>query len=312
MKAQEVLKRYRAGERDFRGVNLQGESFKGKDLSEADFSEADIRGTNFTKANLKGTNFSHVKAGLQKYRVIVLLIVSFLLSTLSGFILAIAGVSATGSFESGSKDLTPLAIVVSLVVFAIFFIVAICQGFLAGVVAVVVAVTVLGAVTHVFVPAPGPTGFSVNQARIMYTYFAAIVALSSACLVVGTVVGAVAIAIAGAVAGTVASTVAVLVAVFVAIFVAVGDTIPINVVPVAVAVAVTLLSAFIGWRALAGDKKQAFVRNIAFAVTGGTNFCHANLTDANFTKAILKNTDFRKAIVTGTHFSKAKSLSLPH
>jgi uncharacterized protein YjbI with pentapeptide repeats len=50
MKADEVLRRYAAGERDFHRVNLRGQSFKGKDLSGADFSEADIRGANFTNA----------------------------------------------------------------------------------------------------------------------------------------------------------------------------------------------------------------------------------------------------------------------
>ncbi len=43
MKAAEVLRRYAAGERNFRGVNLRGQSFKGADLSGADFSYADIR-----------------------------------------------------------------------------------------------------------------------------------------------------------------------------------------------------------------------------------------------------------------------------
>ncbi len=57
MKADEVLRRYAAGERDFRGVNLRGQSFKGKDLSGADFSEADIRGANFTNAYLKDAKF---------------------------------------------------------------------------------------------------------------------------------------------------------------------------------------------------------------------------------------------------------------
>ncbi|MGQ4648368.1 pentapeptide repeat-containing protein [Lyngbya aestuarii] len=41
MKAEEVLRRYAAGERGFRRVNLRGQSFKGKNLSGADFSEGE-------------------------------------------------------------------------------------------------------------------------------------------------------------------------------------------------------------------------------------------------------------------------------
>ncbi|MDB9514902.1 pentapeptide repeat-containing protein, partial [Kamptonema animale CS-326] len=84
MKAQELLKRYAEGRRDFRGENLRGLSFKGKDLSGADFSETDIRGTNFSRANLTGAKFVEAKAGLQKRRVIGLLIFCCLLSGVLG------------------------------------------------------------------------------------------------------------------------------------------------------------------------------------------------------------------------------------
>ena len=84
MKAQELLKRYADGRRDFRGKNLQGLSFEGKDLSGADFSEANIRGTNFSRANLTGAKFVEAQAGLPMQSVIILLISCFLLSVMSG------------------------------------------------------------------------------------------------------------------------------------------------------------------------------------------------------------------------------------
>ena len=83
MKAQEVLSRYAAGERNFRGANLRGRSFRGKDLSGADFSEADIRGTNFTNAILQGANFAKARAGVQRRSMIGQIAVSFLLSALT-------------------------------------------------------------------------------------------------------------------------------------------------------------------------------------------------------------------------------------
>ena len=50
MKSEEILKLYAQGERNFRGLNLRGQSFRDKDLQGADFSKADIRGTDFTGA----------------------------------------------------------------------------------------------------------------------------------------------------------------------------------------------------------------------------------------------------------------------
>jgi hypothetical protein len=73
---------------DYSGQNLRGRSFKGQNLTGANFSYADIRGTNFADANLMGANFSHAQAGLQPQQAIFLVIVSLLVSLMSGFISA--------------------------------------------------------------------------------------------------------------------------------------------------------------------------------------------------------------------------------
>jgi uncharacterized protein YjbI with pentapeptide repeats len=66
----------------------------------------------------------------------------------------------------------------------------------------------------------------------------------------------------------------------------------------------------VGWRALAGNEKDAWVRSIAIAIAamGGTSFRGADLSDADFTKATLKSTDFRNANLTRTCFRQTKSL----
>ncbi|NEO93355.1 MAG: pentapeptide repeat-containing protein, partial [Moorea sp. SIO3G5] len=101
-KANNILIQYAAGRRYFRRVNLRGQSFQGEDLSGADFSEADIRGANFKNASLTGTKFCKAKAGLQKRWVIVLLLVSWITSGLSGIISSFGGVLVALVFYSGS------------------------------------------------------------------------------------------------------------------------------------------------------------------------------------------------------------------
>jgi uncharacterized protein YjbI with pentapeptide repeats len=48
----ELLERYVAGERDFRGINLIQANLSGYNLSEADFSQADLSGAKFIGSNL--------------------------------------------------------------------------------------------------------------------------------------------------------------------------------------------------------------------------------------------------------------------
>lgn len=68
----------------------------------------------------------------------------------------------------------------------------------------------------------------------------------------------------------------------------------------AVAFAGAVAGAYIGWRAMRGDPRDAWVRSfaIAFAALGGTSFRSADLTDANFSHARLKSTDMREATLT--------------
>ncbi len=277
MKAAEVLRRYAAGERNFQRVNLRGESFKGADLSGADFSEADIRSTNFKNANLQGVNFTGAKAGIQKRWVAFLLFISFLLSGISGFLSLYLGYSVSLSFDNSAPG-NFYERLFSLIFLVIFLIITFGKGIIAGAVAFAGAVAVTGAFGGV-VTAP----------------LAVAVAFTGAV----AVAGAVAIAFVGAGAFAIA-------------FAFIGAAAGAEAVAFAVAFAVTLFGLNIGWHAIKGDERDAWVRSsaVAFAAIGGTNFQNTNLTNTIFNRATLKNTDFRNAILTGTCFRNAKKLDL--
>ncbi len=80
------------GNLNFSGQKLRGQNFAGQNLSEANFSHCDIRGANFKRANLTGANFTGATAGLQKRRVIGLLLVALMLILVSSLSSVFMGV----------------------------------------------------------------------------------------------------------------------------------------------------------------------------------------------------------------------------
>ncbi|MDB9375490.1 pentapeptide repeat-containing protein [Nodularia sphaerocarpa] len=254
---------------NYAGQNLRGRSFKGEDLTGANFSKADIRGTDFTNATLKDADFTGAKAGLQRHWAIGLLIVSWLMSAVSGFFSIFLGLLVVLIFIPDNTENFIMGIV-SLIILLLFCITTIYKGLTAG----------LGASAELFAGAG---------------------AVAGVVTIAGAIAGAGSIAIAGVAAGVVAGAVPIAGAGSIAIAIA-G----------AAAVALTLFSAYIGWRSLTGNEKDAGLHSfvIAFAATGGTSFRDADLTDADFTGAILRNTDFRKANLTRTRFYEAKKLDL--
>jgi hypothetical protein len=63
MKAQELLTKYKAGQRDFRGVSLRGEN-----LAWANLAHIDFRAANLQDVNLSGADLSDVTHGSLIFR----------------------------------------------------------------------------------------------------------------------------------------------------------------------------------------------------------------------------------------------------
>ena len=119
MKAKELLRLYQAGERNFCGENLRGQSFQGQDLSGADFREVDIRGANFSRANLIGSKFTSATAGLQRRWAVSLVIVTWFIAVVSGLLSGFVGHIVGLLFSSEGIDpvITSWSCLVVLAVF---------------------------------------------------------------------------------------------------------------------------------------------------------------------------------------------------
>ena len=292
---------------DYSGKNLRGRSFKGKNLTGGNFSKADIRGANFTNAILKDADFTGAKAGLQGHWTIGLLIVSWLLSGLSGFLSTILGELVIYIFDSNNtNDLITGRL--SLIFLLVFCIITIRKGLTVGLGAVAVVVAFALVVALAFAGAFAGAFYVAGAFAAAFAFTTTLaVAVALAVAAAGAAAGAAAAAIVGAFAATLAVAVAVATATATATATAAGGAFA-----AALAGAFTLFSSYIGWRSLAGNEKEAWVRlfAVAFAATGGTSFCGADLSDVDFTGAILRNTNFRNANLIRTRFYEVKKLDL--
>ena len=289
MKASGVLKKYAAGERDFRKENLRGQFFQGQNLSGADFSEADIRGANFKKTNLTGTKFCQAKAGLQKRWVTVLMLVSWIVSGVSGIASLLAGGVVALIFGNNLENQVFgwIALISLIIVYSVIL----RQGLGAGVASA-------SAMASAFAFASAfPSAFAFIFARSSAFAFAITITFVFAIARVSAFTFAIAIAFAIASAFVFPS------AFPSAMASTFGLREPVDIaLALALAIVLVLLGAYLGWRALKGDPRDAWIRTIAiaFAATGGTSFYKADLTDADFTGATLKSTDLREATITRT------------
>ncbi|MEL6813909.1 MAG: pentapeptide repeat-containing protein [Cyanobacteria bacterium J06598_3] len=310
MKAKELLSRYRSGERNFRGVDLSGESLRGMnlagiDLSGANLNKTDLRSTKFTDARLVGTQLCEAKTGTQRRWMVLTLGVAMVLSAITSLFLGLITVLFLSSIVESTGNIADSRW--GSVAFGIFGLgsvaITLYFNYRKGILATLSTVTVVAAVA-----------------------IASSVAGTDTSTVV--VCGAVAVAIAGAVGNAIAVTSAGAVGSAVAVAGAVGSAITVTatvivavanenealtiVIAVVVVLLITAFNFLISRRALAGDLRDKIIRDLAvgLAALGGTSFHKANLTDANFSKATVKSAHFRNALLTRTCFHLTQKLHL--
>lgn len=226
MKASEVLKKYRKGERNFVGLNLAGQSFKGECLAGAQFIKVNIRGTDFSNADLSNTKFMEAEGGLQRYWVIFLLFVIGLLSGLAGFCCGSAfywvGKIISPSLKINTSVIQELGLnfnqnyssiitgLLGLLLLVVFFVVALWRGIATSfsVVAIILAVAVAIVVPFFFALTSSRYTFtfgSLSFQQIMTIFLVAPSIVSVAALVAFTIEGIVLFMVAYASASLISS-----------------------------------------------------------------------------------------------------------
>lgn len=269
---------------DFSGQNLQGRSFKGQDLTGANFSDADIRGADFSQATLKGANFSHAQAGLPLSSVIRLLLISLLLSALSGFILALK-ISAQGA------SLIYLPVLITLCVVAVFVSINVRQDVELGVGAALMA------------------AIGIMMVAVIVAIIGAASAVTATVIALTVLLTSKEVIYAGTKAWAMAAFLAVIMAVTVVVIPGhLGEEVFFTGY---VIIAILTLNLYIYFCTSPKNKVNNFIGETAifFSGLGGTIFLKADLTDADFTKAILRSAKFKKANLTRTCWYQVKHIN---
>ncbi|NEO41801.1 MAG: hypothetical protein F6J90_37955 [Moorea sp. SIOASIH] len=328
---------------DYSNQNLQGRSFKDKNLESYKFINANLRGADFTGANLAGadftgaqlqnTNFTDAKAGIPKHWRAMLLIASWLMLGISVNITGLTSLLLVNFITDTDNIENKFTIIISvfflyialyIIAFSLDLLIGLAIFVFPGALGMLVGITVT--LIHLYIETSFGGGRIIYPGIIFLIIYCAAGGVTFGGMIVEAIVLAMNKAVLpdnnnGVIVG-IFGIVATIVIVTTKVTIPVGELgfnikgaepgaralIFANIIMLTV----TLLGAYIGWRALKGDQKNRWIRScaIAFASIRGTSFRGANLTNANFTGTTLKSTDFREAILTRTNFNKTKKLDL--
>ena len=298
MKASEVLRRYAAGERNFRGVNLSGQSFKDENLSGADFGKADLRSTNFQGATLVKTDFTHANFGLRTHWCVLLIIFSLFLASFSAiwsnFAFSLLQTDVVFGFNQQPLNWVGLMILVSILLIWIRDGIKIKSGILP---------LLLG--LSIFVSTIATAGTVSKDAALR----ALVLSLAFASISIAVFSLSIALTVAFAIAGKLAFS-SIAISTLIISFLQIKYVISTDVVTGIFTLITVIIAATIAFLTVREEEQDSWIRSYTIFITAikGTNFYQANLTDAHFTKVNLRGINLRKANLTRVNWYKAKML----
>jgi len=316
MTAEEVLRRYAEGERNFENIILKGQSFRGKKLSGANFSGSDIRGTDFSSATLSEAKFINVTAGLPFSIKLTLMVSSLIISFLSGLFASITGLSIFNSITEIAYQ-KPLFLAISLITAMLSVLLATVMSVhlsekvrnsykaslsIANLIAVLLAAVglTLGMIIGInFVASTTIT----NTVRMLI--IGLVTATLSQALVTGLSLTSI---IAYITFGKIASELSIFLGVLGTTIGSISSTTSERIVILLIATVTAIIGRVCGQGAIDGKVTWALTRKagIFFTCIGGTNFKQADLSYADFTKATIKSSNFHGANLTYIRWSDAK------
>jgi uncharacterized protein YjbI with pentapeptide repeats len=271
----EVLRRYHAGDRDFRGADLSGLRFRRATLAGADFSGANLRGTDFLKADLREARFNGSHCGLQLITRLWQGICEFVLGMLGGLLMCMAyAIIGTQVLAEANSILSKfgwgLGIPLSFS-FVIFLIGFIWEGFSSKGIGCLVIANILSVTTAL-------TGSRVQTTHEVLGYALSIAATGAVAVSLPTAISAASFAGASVSSLLIASR-----------FGDIGDLLEKTVL---ILVLVSLFISF--WRVQKGGAGYAGIRSFARSLrsNGATRFCSSDLRGAFFNDARLTWVNF--------------------
>ena len=293
MRADELIAKYVQGERDFRGLNLNGLCFKGKNLADANFSKSSIKSTNFSYANLQNCQFHNVKTGIRSSSLILLIVICCCFLIISGLFFFVVTISELYIFSSTSFTLIVIGVFSLIVDLFLLFILPfyLIKNYWLRLVTIPFITGLTGAIIGAF------AGKITIPVSLTLAFISGITGVIIGLLIILMAMTIILIAI---ILNLWTSFLFILIPIFSG-FIITSIFAFAQIYTLSISLAVIFISFLLSWFALQGNIRYSFLLKLSEAIACylGTNFHHANLANAEFNRTLIKNVDFRKANLSG-------------